>query len=470
MEKIFLFLFSINVLFAWSPPQNLGISGADDMNPQTCRRLEPACLVWQSNISGNWDIFSRFSHLGAWSDTFRITTDIGSDINPSVAKGNAFWCVWQNNGAGNWDIYAAYGDTLNGWSTPYQISTDPAEEENPSVYVSSDTVWAVWQKTLVESVNIYVSFYDGSTWSSPIPLTIDSGGISNISPKINGHNTDPFVVWEREGDIYYTEYIDGVWQIPQSITADVHNDINPEIATTLGYDVCVVWQSDRDGNYEIYATDTDNFGIHYRLTFHDSVDATPSPLSYIEIGTTHRYGPSFTAFSTKRNGNYDIYSYFSGNGSNIIPVDTCDAEDVLPTTTQSSNLYLWVLWQTDRNTDLDIYGSYIDMGNAVEESNSYGIHSTNSLTIKPNPFRQITYIRYRNEVISLKIYDATGRLINQLMLYTSTHAQWGGANSPVNQVSWDGTDQNGKRLSEGVYFVQLKTQSGINTQKVVLLE
>ncbi|GAG76004.1 unnamed protein product, partial [marine sediment metagenome] len=127
------------------------------MNPQTCRRLLLygfSCVTWQSNLNGNWDIFSRFSNIETWSDTIRVTTNVASDINPSVAKGNAYWCVWQNDGAGNWDIYAAYGDTLNGWSTPYQISTDPAEDEYPSVYVSSDTVWVVWQKTVAESVNI----------------------------------------------------------------------------------------------------------------------------------------------------------------------------------------------------------------------------------------------------------------------------------------------------------------------------
>lgn len=472
---VYLVLFLVNILFAWSPPGNLGISGADDINPQACRvqliNNFCTCLVWQTNIDGTWDIFSRFGGAWTWEDTLRITSGFSDNINPTVAYDfirDCFWCVWQTNGFGNWDIFATQGDFYSGWSALYLLTSDASDDELPSVYVNHDTVWVVWQR----GVNILSACYDGTIWSTPIPITNDSV-IYNTKPKINGRYNHPIVVWERDGDIYYSEYLSGSWQTPQPVTTDPGNDCNPELTSECWGDpftwgTWVVWQTDRHGNDEIYTTAYDNFNVHYRMTFNDSADITPHPLFILMI--VEQNYPPLTVISTNRNGNYDIYAYFDWGYSEI--VDTCHSEDILPVIA-GADYYVWTLWQTDRNSEWDIYGSYIFVG-GVEETNTYGIKSNSSLTVSPNPFRQITDISFcvglsadgieqSVESVVLKIYDSSGRVVKD---FSSTTPY---APRPTH-ISWDGTDNNGKRLPEGIYFVQLRGQTEILTDKIVLVK
>ncbi|UCG92587.1 MAG: T9SS type A sorting domain-containing protein [candidate division WOR-3 bacterium] len=91
------------------------------------------------------------------------------------------------------------------------------------------------------------------------------------------------------------------------------------------------------------------------------------------------------------------------------------------------------------------------------------------LEVFPNPFRTKTNIRYQipdmryKEGLELKIYDISGRLIKSFLLSNFDFPL-----SPY--VEWDGTDNIGNKLSQGIYFVTLKTGSDCYTEKVILLK
>lgn len=327
--------------------------------------------------------------------------------------------------------------------------------------------------------DVYSCFYDGTQWSSLIPLTDDSTLI-NFRPKINSRYNHPIVVWERgvefsQHDIYYSEYLSGAWQFPQPITTDPGHDCNPEITSGIDpndtYGSWVVWQSDRDGNHELYSTGYDTFNVCHRLTFCDSADIVPNPLFFLAVIQDN--GPTCTAFSTNRNGNADIYTHFAywGGADTVVPVDTDPADDIMSVMT-GGNMYIWVLWQSDRNGEWDIYGSNMFVG-GVEESNACDFKAAANLTIDPNPFREITTIKFQvpstksqtniNFQISLKIYDVSGKLVRSFNLASDFL-------SLASTFFWNGTDINGKRLPQGVYFVRLENQSEALTEKVVLIK
>jgi hypothetical protein len=208
--------------------------------------------------------------------------------------------------------------------------------------------------------------------------------------------------------------------------------------------------------------------VCHRLTFCDSADIVPNPLFFQAV--TQDNGPTCTAFSTNRDGNADIYTHFAywGGADTIVPVDTDPADDISPVMT-GGNMYIWVLWQTDRNGDWDIYGSSIFVG-GVEESNAYDTKTVAKLTINPNPFKQITEIRYQigidsrqKSVVSMNIYDVTGRLVKNFSRLTLD------AQRPT-FLFWDGTDIHGQSLSQGVYFVYLKNKTETLIEKVVLMK
>uniref|UniRef100_A0A7V0Z523 T9SS type A sorting domain-containing protein n=1 Tax=candidate division WOR-3 bacterium TaxID=2052148 RepID=A0A7V0Z523_UNCW3 len=130
---------------------------------------------------------------------------------------------------------------------------------------------------------------------------------------------------------------------------------------------------------------------------------------------------------------------------------------------------LWALWQTNLN--------FYFVGG--EESKFEILSLQELLNIYPNPFRNKLDIRYEisetryetmNEHISgisnpisvgLKIYDVTGRMVRDFSRLT--------VNGERPTILWDGTDDSGRKISPGVYFVHLEAGDLTKIEKVVLI-
>ncbi len=86
------------------------------------------------------------------------------------------------------------------------------------------------------------------------------------------------------------------------------------------------------------------------------------------------------------------------------------------------------------------------------------------LEVYPNPFRNHLFIKseIRNpkSAILLRIYDVSGRLVKSFNHLTI---------QPFNQVVWDGSDDSGRMLPAGVYFIRLEAGDFRQIEKVILL-
>ncbi|MCK5547380.1 MAG: zinc-dependent metalloprotease, partial [Thermoplasmata archaeon] len=84
----------------------------------------------------------------------------------------------------------------------------------------------------------------------------------------------------------------------------------------------------------------------------------------------------------------------------------------------------------------------------------------------PNPFNPQTMIEYSigsDMNVSLKIYNANGRLVRTLV--DNEHHGTG-----IFQKLWDGRDNAGNAMSTGIYFSQLKGNGFVDTRKMVLIK
>jgi hypothetical protein len=75
-------------------------------------------------------------------------------------------------------------------------------------------------------------------------------------------------------------------------------------------------------------------------------------------------------------------------------------------------------------------------------------------TPSPNPFRDLATIRFglaRSSEVRLELFDVTGRLVQTLV-----SGVW--AAGP-HVATWNGRDQRGNAVKNGVYFVRLTTPS-----------
>ncbi len=99
--------------------------------------------------------------------------------------------------------------------------------------------------------------------------------------------------------------------------------------------------------------------------------------------------------------------------------------------------------------------------------------SGEQLVVYPNPFRKMTNITFQMPdefqnlnvqcQINLKIFDVSGRLVKQFLLSTDYSLL-----PPF--ISWDGTDDAGHKVSEGIYFVRLEGAGITAIRKIILIK
>ena len=87
----------------------------------------------------------------------------------------------------------------------------------------------------------------------------------------------------------------------------------------------------------------------------------------------------------------------------------------------------------------------------------------------PNPFTKEAIIHYsvsgvggKQTAVSVKICDRTGRLVKTLVNEEVAEGNY--------TIRWDGTDNKGNRLCEGIYFIRLNAGMIRQTKKIVLMK
>ena len=83
----------------------------------------------------------------------------------------------------------------------------------------------------------------------------------------------------------------------------------------------------------------------------------------------------------------------------------------------------------------------------------------------PNPFNPVTTIKYtisKDQKVYVTIYDMLGRVINNLVA--------GKQKAGIKSTQWDGTNNNGERVSAGLYLCQIQTEELTKTKKMVFLK
>jgi flagellar hook assembly protein FlgD len=83
----------------------------------------------------------------------------------------------------------------------------------------------------------------------------------------------------------------------------------------------------------------------------------------------------------------------------------------------------------------------------------------------PNPFNPTTTLSFSvptEGVLSLNIYDMTGRLVSTLVD--------GNLKQGYHSITWNGMDSNGHAVSSGMYIYSLKGEGISITKKMVMMK
>lgn len=93
----------------------------------------------------------------------------------------------------------------------------------------------------------------------------------------------------------------------------------------------------------------------------------------------------------------------------------------------------------DKETDDVLIHAVVELGTGVEETELVITDDIMNITASPNPFSEVTAVTVAPSCKKMMIYDASGRLVRNLEVKDRI-------------ASWDGCNNVGKKMSQGIYF------------------
>ena len=241
----------------------------------------------------------------------------------------------------------------------------------------------------------------------------------------------------------------------------------------------VVFESKRDGNWEIYTVGIDGENLT-RITENDKDDVKA------------QWSPGGIVFQSKRDGNWEIYRS-DPDGNNQVNLSNDPGSDQKPIWSAKGKR---ILFESRRDKNREIYmihGGALknltnDPGNdksarwnplfelrSVEPQQKHfttlgDIKRTSLMQNFPNPFNPETWIPYylaEAASVTVRIYNVKGELIRSI----NVGKQAAGAyTNRQRAVYWDGKDDTGQSVASGVYFYQLLADDFSETRRMVVMK
>jgi len=405
------------------------------------RRMKPRLILLVAGC--------LFSTLAAhWEPDLRLTDDPASS---KTAENNNTWTVgacgdtvhvvWTDNRDGNDEIYCnSSTDGGTSWGGDRRLTNADRRSWCPSVATAGADVHVVWEDN--RDIDWHDAYYKRSTdggvsWSTPLKLTTP-GTVSCRYPSICDR------LWQ--GDSLAVFYLED--QCAGSvIMGQGPATHNPVVVQKVPID-SIVARSPYAGrlvrpNGDEVVVGGDTFAVTWTVT--------PKTFDHGVLSLSTDGGSTFPTVLKASIPPEDTFAIWDS-----IPAVTCslcrvkfEARDSLGATVFSD--------VSNGNFTIDSAGS------GVSEDRLELGKEVRLLKPEPNPFVRTTVARLLLRMdmpVKADIYNAVGQKVRSL----ASGIRRAGAHTLV----WDGTDERGRRVQAGAYYLRVATEGGTVTQAVVL--
>ncbi len=436
---------------------------------------------WSSPL--NSKIAVRFMKYDSLKPEVELTDDLFLNINPAVAylieqstpsENNPGAVVFQTNRNGNWDIYFSYYNS-NSWSSPVAIANDTDDETNPVI----------------------------------VPYTF--GNVKNF-----------LVAYEKNNDVYIKNYYNNAWEDEVNITSnDSLNCFSPSLTkTALGFNpMFIAYERNRNGINSIsyHRLEPTSSGINVwamieinqpapqtNIRFSNGVNDCILNYDYGTIGNRSFYsafifistflgnqtsnftgdnfggtGSSHGDITSDLLGGYSFYSWIRkiedstqiviGAPISMFYVGDSSTETFVNSSTKlvHGSLYrIRFLWEQSVNGKTALVESFRDGGLTSLKQNTSSIPETFSLEQNyPNPFNPKTIINY-SIPSNVKGQMSNVKLVVYNNLGKETITLVNENKNPGNyETEFDGSD-----FSSGIYFYRLEAGDFSETKRMILIK
>ena len=442
---------------------------------------EDASNVWDSDFQAVW-------HMNDAGPT--VANSKSTSYNGDQTNGVTFGATGKLGAAASFDgadDYVDFGDVLD---------MGLSDRTASCWFKTSTPVGALFGKSLLGQA--------AGRWT----VVYESGSLYSIFQGIDGEGNWRLLEWNSpnfadnawhnltivyDRSAYMTAYVDGAY----SNQIDITNGDGQDLQTTNLFYLGRYQNTTGDGPHVSYIFN----GLIDEVRISDAVRSADwiateynnqnSPSTFIKtIGdeTLPVEMSSFTAVVTAdlfvnlhwvTQSETDVLGYYvyrntSQNLSNasivspFIPATNTSSEAFYSYTDEEVSPGLWYYWlqNLDMNGDNAFHGPLsitltTDNGNPTPEIPLF----TSLQSIYPNPFNPNATIAFglaKAEKVSIEIYNIKGAKVRSFLSGTM--------NSGTYRRIWDGTDDNGRTVSTGVYYVKMNAGTYTSFKKIVLMK
>jgi hypothetical protein len=468
-------------------------------------RGDTVYLVWRDDRSGTSAVYfdKSFDSGTTWG------TDVAISDNPAAAavmpalalgKDGTIYVSWTDFRDGNRHIYFAKstdGGVSFGPSVRVQPATDDKQQFSSIAVNDSGYIFIAYEdfrNLATTAIDIYCSrSTDGGNSFEPSVRVDDcADSINQEEPCIAVRDTNVYIAWtdwrlQPSGSkTYFSKSINsgtafnnnvlvvdtaglGVFAAnPSSICCDKNNIYIAWNYAKTQNDICFTKSID-DGNTFIVPNLNiiDAIGLPYYQGY-PSIVCDESGGVYCAWEDTRNYVNSARQIYMGYSKNYG--DSFSLN----YHVDDRGLEDSAwffnPTLSVNKAGKVFCAWADNRvngaGLTMDIYttaGTFT----GVEGYPGTETLTNSGLALKayPNPFKGCTNIRYNisvGSIVDINIYNVTGQLVKSIYI--------GQKSAGEHTLIWDGRDEKEIKVSQGLYFICLKSNGKNITQKITLIK
>lgn len=299
----------------WSADVRLTNNASNSQTPRIVVSGTSLHCVWQDNRDGNYEVYyKRSTDNGAtWGSDTRLTSNSNWSLFPTLAvSGSAVHLLWMDDRDGNRETYFKRStDNGNTWSSDERLSNDADWTWSPAIAAAGDTVHAVWYESdaggnLGKDIWYVRSTNAGATWNSAVNLTNDLG--VSMGPCVGVSGSVVHVVWEDNRDGNYEIYGKRSTDNGASWGSDTRLTSNSAASTGSSIDVSgpnahLAWTDERDGNSEVYYKSSVNHGLSWGPDERLTNDGATSFYNSISVS-----GPAVhVTWYDNRDGNWEVY-------------------------------------------------------------------------------------------------------------------------------------------------------------------
>ncbi len=433
-----------------------------------------AIIAWRDQRNGAPDIYAQRINAGGtvqWTADGIAVCDVGdTQIDPHAipdGSGGAIIAWSDRRNAVDYDVYAQRVDASGNlqWGAFGVSISATASHQRYCRLIPCGSAEAIitWEDSRsFSTIDIYAQKIDGSgssQWTSNGVAVCDAGGDQSNVRIISNEDGGAVISWEdeRSGNVdIYAQCVNGsgavVWTgNGEAICISTGDQTAPQLSPDGCGGAIIPWQDQRNGNFDIFTQRVDAAGHTVVATLLQSYVAAPGE-SGVEIEwTLSEAGEDLDFFIYRASEPSMIYHEIpsAGIGRDGLSFTYID------TGCEPATVYHYRVEARDENERKILF----ETGPVKTPEIALTLYQN-----FPNPFNPSTLIKYyvpERCSVSLAVYNVSGVTVKQLVD--------GYRDSGLHTVLWNGSNENGRQMSSGVYFYRLRVGKRMLSRKMLLL-